>query len=302
MPLDKFASTEIAGINKLAAEYSTGRTYYVNNISGSSSANGLTWETAMDQISTAITASETYRQLYTGTTNDYIRNRIIVQGTETAYDCISALPNYTDLIGLGANPTGNGGGIVIIGGTASTDAVAGTQRGNTWTNFQFQISTDGYWCFDCVQSLRSVFTNCAFMGSTSLTGAPTTAGGFRVTGNSGGMLFDRCHFGTNGAGRLAYGIYVTSGCTFNNSVVRFCTITVSNTGITFQEFATDSIIHDCYIYSGTSSQMTVGIASGINNMIANCFINANDAISGATAANTVGNQVVNNGTAARELA
>ncbi len=40
-----------------------GRTYFVNNITGSSTNDGLSWANAMDEVSTAITASEVYRQL-----------------------------------------------------------------------------------------------------------------------------------------------------------------------------------------------------------------------------------------------
>ena len=38
-----------------------GRIYYVNNITGDSSYDGLSWDTPFDEVSTAITASETYR-------------------------------------------------------------------------------------------------------------------------------------------------------------------------------------------------------------------------------------------------
>ncbi len=133
------------------ADYSqiVGRTYYVNNILGSSTNDGLSWGTAMDEVSTAITASETYRQLggvvggASVTTNDYVRNTIVVQATGTAYSAISALPNYTDIIGLGATPRGNGAGIVRIDGAGAADAMAGTARGLGLYNLQAMQSSAG---------------------------------------------------------------------------------------------------------------------------------------------------------------
>ncbi|KKL18890.1 hypothetical protein LCGC14_2470980, partial [marine sediment metagenome] len=89
-----------------------GTTYYVNNITGSSTADGLSWNSAVDQVSTAVTLSEASRLIHPGTTtNDYIMNTIIVQGTGTAYTAVAALPSYARVIGLGADPRGNGAGI-----------------------------------------------------------------------------------------------------------------------------------------------------------------------------------------------
>ena len=102
-----------------------GRTYYVNNITGASTNDGLSWNSAMDEVSTAITASETFRQLQGTDTNDYIRNRIIVQGTGTAYTSLTALPSYCDLIGLGSEVRGNGSGIARIGSDANTTPASG---------------------------------------------------------------------------------------------------------------------------------------------------------------------------------
>ena len=70
-----------------------GRTYYVNNITGASTNGGLSWNNAMDEISTAITASEVYRQLQGTNNNDYVRNTIVVMGTATPYTSLTALPS-----------------------------------------------------------------------------------------------------------------------------------------------------------------------------------------------------------------
>ena len=69
------------------------KTYYVNNITGSSTNDGLSWKNAMDQVSTAVTASEAHRATLT-TNNGNVRNTIYVQGTKTAYTLITALPLY----------------------------------------------------------------------------------------------------------------------------------------------------------------------------------------------------------------
>ncbi len=90
------------GVHGYPGEGYTGEVYYVNNITGSSGNSGLTWGDAMDQVSTAITASETQRALQSGTTNDYVRNIIYVQGTGTAYTKLTALPLHCDIVGLGA--------------------------------------------------------------------------------------------------------------------------------------------------------------------------------------------------------
>ncbi|KKL70862.1 hypothetical protein LCGC14_2100700, partial [marine sediment metagenome] len=63
--IHKFRQIEVVpgGASYGFGSYNTlGRTYFVNNITGSSTAGGTTWDTAMDQPQTAITASEVYRQ------------------------------------------------------------------------------------------------------------------------------------------------------------------------------------------------------------------------------------------------
>lgn len=281
-----------------------GRSYYVNNVTGDSGNDGLSWAAPFDDINDAITAAEAYRVLASAN-NRYIRNRIYIQGTNidyssvNPYPSITALPNYCDIIGIGANPRGDGGGIVVIG-QADTDGVAGTQRGNKWYNIQFLALTDAYWAFDSVQTLRTEFHNCAFMGRAAST---TSGGGFRATGNSGGIWFDNCHFGTNGAAQLIYGIYATS-VTFNNCLIENCFIAAKTAGI-YLTSCTDSntIIRNNTISGGTSTQVVTGIASGSHSTIVGNFITASsDAISGATAVNTIDNQVIDNTTAAREKA
>ncbi|KKK50449.1 hypothetical protein LCGC14_3124900 [marine sediment metagenome] len=146
-----------------------GRTYYVNNITGSATSDGLSWNSAASEVERAIGLSETYRQLGGGaptvTTNDHIRNTIIVQGTGTAYALITNIPNYTNLIGLGADPRGNGSGIAQVdgaGATAMTVSSAGC-RGLHMVNMQFdQSSAASVYGLDAAKLFRSIIEDCAF--------------------------------------------------------------------------------------------------------------------------------------------
>ena len=173
-----------------------GTTYYVNNITGSSTADGLSWNSAMDQVSTAITASEASRLIHPGTTtNDYIRNTIVVQGTGTAYTKLTALPLYCDIIGLGADPRGNGSGIARIGSDTVTESgvvSTSTVRGLNVYNIQFQGGSGSY-CFSSTSMFRSRFENCTFMTPGVATGAPTAA--FYSTTALGGVVFKDCLIG-----------------------------------------------------------------------------------------------------------
>lgn len=177
-----------------------GRTYYVNNITGSSSNTGLSWANAVDQLSTAITLSEAFR-LSQPTNNQYVRNTIVVQGTGTAYSAVSALPNYCDIVGYGANAWGNGTGIARIDGAGAADAIAGTARGVNFFNMQFIANGNTYWSGNFVQLLRSSFINCAFMAITA-----NSAGGLNFSGSSGGLTIMGCKWISGSAG-----IYHTLG-------------------------------------------------------------------------------------------
>lgn len=152
-----------------------GRTYYVNNITGSDAASGLSWNEPMKEPSYAIAASETYRALggrkSNVSTNDYIRNTIVIQGTGTAYTYITALPLYCDIIGLGADPHGLGEGIARISGDGSHDAcdTAVTIRGLNLYNLQFTQSAAGasYGLDISGAMYRSRIERCGFTNNTT---------------------------------------------------------------------------------------------------------------------------------------
>ena len=253
----------------LAASFppSPGRTYFVNNITGASTNDGLSWGTAMDEVSTAITASETYRELggedpgRSDTYNDYVRNTIIIQGTATAYTQLTALPNYCDMVGLGADPRGNGTGIARIGPDAiaggSFDGVnAGECRGTNFYNLQFQAGSSKA-AFDCDKLYRAVFENCAFMGNNdAVSPSALFLSGYTATtgfGGSGVVIRD-CHFSGAAANSAVFGIYL-KGTHWHNCVIENCHIT-GVTGIEVASTVTSgwgSVVKDCWIGTGITT-------------------------------------------------
>jgi len=174
-----------------------GRVYYVNNITGDSSYDGLSWETPFAEVSEAVTASETFRALPSGTTNDYVRNIIYVQGTGTAYTALTALPLYCDIIGIGAEVRGTNQGVPRIGadtGAANGCVITDTVRGLNIYNIQFQAGA-AKTCFGCTNMFRSGFYNCSFMTNGAATGNP--AYGFRAIGAIGSIVMKDCFFGSS---------------------------------------------------------------------------------------------------------
>jgi len=204
-----------------------GHTYYVNNITGSSTADGLSWNSAVDQVSTAITLSEASRLVHPGTTtNDYIRNRIVVQGTGTAYTKLTALGLYVDIIGLGADPRGNGAGIARIGSDTVAESgcvSSATIRGLNLYNLQFQAGIDKY-CLSSTSMFRSRIENCTFMTNGSATGNPTAA--IYSTTAMGGVVIDDCVIGGSNCSldtEPDTGM-VIAGTHFHTSIVQNCQI------------------------------------------------------------------------------
>lgn len=231
----KFRHIEVVpgGASYGFGNYNTlGRTYFVNNITGSSANDGTTWDRAMDEVSTAITASETYREDRGAvTTNDYIRNTIVIQGTGTAYTELTALPSYCDMIGLGADPRGNGTGIARIGPDAdlsgATDGVnAAACRGTNFYNLQFQAGSSKA-AFDCDKLYRARFENCAFMANNDSV-APSALFISGTTGTWGygasGVVIQDCHFTGHSETALPSIAIHIAGTHWHNCVVDNCFI------------------------------------------------------------------------------
>jgi len=210
-----------------------GRTYYVNNITGSSTADGLSWGSAMDEVSTAITASETYRELGGGaptvTTNDYVANTILIQGTGTAYTGITDLGERCYIIGVSAGLHRDGGSGQVRIGSSSTDGCddATNARGNTIYNVQFQGGGDTMYAFrNTAWVQRSRFQDVTFMQA----GASLEAC-FYVTAMSG-TIMERCQFADNqGSTKALYGLQ--TGGQFSNNLVTDCDFYVGSTALLY---------------------------------------------------------------------
>ncbi len=238
-------------VNGTVADYldePIGRTYYVNNITGGSTNDGLQWGQAMDELSTAITASEAYRVLQGTSTNDYIRNRIIIQGTGTRYSAISAMPSYCDVIGLGATPFGNGAGLVAIGSASTAHGMAGSTRGSNWYNLQFNTG-GSYNAVNLTVAYRTMFEMCAFGGAAD-NAAMTTA--FLVTSGSGLIMRD-CKTIAHAAFPVTGYSFAAAGGNFNECLIERCYANASTTGMTNVGYLNNgTIIRQCICWGGTT--------------------------------------------------
>jgi hypothetical protein len=244
-----------------AAQTEGARTYYVNNITGSTNYDGLSWRWPKAEVSQAITASEAHRATLT-TNNQDVRNRIFVQGTATAYAALTALPLHCDLIGIGDHPYGNGDGIVRIGADSGVDVggaiCTATVRGLHVENIQFQMGGNSY-AMQFANVFRSSFKRCGFFTSGSPAGTP--AAGFRVTGAAGGLLIEDCHWGSNSNATnfATIGLHA-DGTYWHNCIVRDCYI-AGDTGVKIDSTCINtfgSIFRNNYIgYGGETCNIGV---------------------------------------------
>lgn len=196
------------------------RKYFVDNVAGSASNDDLTWATPFAQISSAISAWETWRALQT---NIYGKGAIYVRGTGTAYTALAALPSYCDIIGVGACAFGNGAGIVIIGANGAA-GIAGTARGLGLYNLQFRAG-GAYWCADFVQLLRSKIWDCAFHSNVA-----AANGGIRFTGASGGLWIKNCKCKGDTDYIPKVGLRA-SGTHLNESLIEDCSLVGTDAGV-----------------------------------------------------------------------
>jgi len=211
-----------------------GRTYFVNNVTGSSTNDGLSWANAMDEVTTAITASETYRELggveggAAVVTNDYVRNTIMVQGTDTVYAGIVDLGEEYNLIGL-ASPTGGRGwmadstcGGVQIGNTttAGLEGASGDFTGVYISNVQL-LSYDATPIFATATLDQACIEDVGFYIASTATSQPEDA--FSITTGCNGTVLRRCHVGNNAqlTSRPKDGVHI-SGAAFRNCLVEYC--------------------------------------------------------------------------------
>ena len=230
-----------------------GKTYYVNNITGSSTADGLSWNSAVAQLSTAVTLSEASRLIHAGTTtNDYIRNRIIIQGTGTRYSAISAMPNYCDVIGLGATPFGNGAGLVAIGSASTAHGLAGSTRGSNWYNLQFNAG-GSYNAVHLTVAYRTMFELCAAGGAADNAACDIA---WSVVSGSGLIMRDcktLAHAAFPVVGfSMAYAANGYGG-NFNECLMERCYANASTTGYRCSGYLSNgAVVHDNIFYGGTT--------------------------------------------------
>lgn len=276
-----------------------GKIYFVNNITGDDEFDGLSWATPFDQVSTAITASEAHRRTF----SDWApRSIIYIQGTGTVYDNLTVLPNHCDMIGIGADPRGDGFGIVVIEGVG-VDAAAGSCVGLYMTNIQFAVSGGtSYSAFDVIAMIQSTIENCTFMGSTASTAVNNAA--FRSTGNFAGSTIRNCVFGTtNGTEGFNHGLEHSAGVGNNNyfeNNVFFgkvygveVTETINDNGAVWKS----NLMHS---FLGTVEPTAAGFRMGTDGHAVANYICGVDAIEGADASQTIYNYTIAGTTPALE--
>jgi len=238
------------------------KTYYVNNVSGASTNDGLSWGTAMDQVSTAITAVTAAHtaEAVIASTNQYLRHRIIIQGTGTTYSAISALPSYCDVIGLGAPPFGDGAGIVVLGdATGAADGAAGSTRGSTWYNMQF-VGAGAYYGVDLAVAYRTSFELCGFGGNAA---AAACARAFSVTSASGLIMRD-CKTLAHAAFPVIGYSMAAAGGNWNECLMERCYANASTTGYTNVGYLQNgSVVRDCIFYGGTTGLSDTSTQTGV---------------------------------------
>lgn len=262
------------------------KVYFVNNITGSSTNDGASWDTPMDQVSTAVTAWATYLATL-ATNNQNIRGKIYVQGTGTAYTAITAYPQYCDLIGVGADCFGNGAGIARITGSTSA-AASGAARGLNIYNMQF-IGSGSYYAATFSVLFRSVIEHCAFVNGAT--------GGLDVTSMGGSTIRD-CQIGCGDTTFSVTGLRIASaGANFNNCLVEHNSIYGSTTGFANAGYLCNGTRVQHNMIAGgttgiadTSSHTTLGVLPWY---IGNYVYGGTDAISCSNGggANVLGNFV-----------
>jgi hypothetical protein len=283
--------------------------YYVDNVNGESDGDG-TEGSPFDQIAAAVTAWETLRLTLD---NVYSRAIIYVIGTGVAYTALTKLPNYCDIIGVGANPNGNGTGIAIIGAngadgiTDTGNTVAGQTRGLGLYNLQF-VSGGAFWCADFATLLRSTIEGCAFQ-----TKDAASDGGIRFSGSCGGVTIRNCHWLGSGNVIAKVGIEI-DGPNFNDCVIEGNHIHGTTAGILVADTCSTG-------QNGTAADNTIvkdnvigdlgrGCAKGVDDnevdgMItyAGNYITATDAmeLTNRGTVRAIGNHVINTTTGAVEV-
>jgi len=287
-----------------------GTVYYVDDVhaNASDSNAGTDRNRPFNTLTAAITASEVDRQarsnVYTRNTIYVIANGGYAGGTIDGY-AITEMPQYTNLIGVGANPWGSGSGIATIIGT---NATVGTVRGLYAENLMFEVPVAGagYYGLYLTHCLRSKFYNCAFMGAN--TGSSDPGGGLYISGSAGGMDVIHCKFNSNLLA-LDYGIRGAAS-NFNSCNIEDNSIFASVCGIYNVSPGTDggTIIKNNVIAHGpwnAGYELATGVqctGGGNAAMVIGNYIAATDAINHSQADRCcIDNHIIQTGTGAIEL-
>jgi hypothetical protein len=272
-----------------------GKIFFVNNITGSSSGDGLTWGTAFSTIALAIAAVVAFQAAQTTASLDIDAKCIIyVAGTATAYAALTSLPSYCDIIGVGADPRGNGTGIARVTAATGTDTVDDSVgvRGLNIYNMQFTGSGTGY-AMDLAICYRSVFENCAFVNKSD--------GALRIL-QGGAITIRNCQFGGDTVLPAVALTVGNSGGNFNQALVEDSVFYGTTTGIANSAYLCDStVFRKNTIYGGTTGILDTSTES---NIAGNAFYVGNFVSAGSDAINVsqnptlrvMGNFVSNNGT------
>ena len=240
-PVTRSLGVYVDGALTMSFPPTPGRTYFVNNITGASTNDGLSWANAMDEVSTAITASETYRELggveggSAVTTNDYIRNTIMIQGTATGYTGITDLGDHLNLVGLGSPSGGRGGtiwnlttldGVARLGIDETTTGgmvSSGDYHGLYIGNIHFQTGGVGP-AFEVGGIHESTIEDCSFYLGMTNTGTAASSLFHVYSLGITGLIMERCGSGGNAGvtDRPSYGFYLSSTERFSHSRMRDC--------------------------------------------------------------------------------
>ena len=289
-----------ASANTYPMDY-PGKVYFVNNVTGSASNDGLSWSTAFAQISTAITAVVAFQAAQLAASLDiYERCIIYVAGTSTAYTALTSLPSYCDIIGVGADPRGNGTGIARITAATGVDTVADTVgfRGLNVYNMQFTGSGTG-WALNAAIAYRSVFENCTFVNK-------STGGAIFV--KCGSLVIRNCQFGGDTT-TPAIGLSIGSGtensnqCLIENNAIYGSTTGLANAG----GLSDGTVVKGNTIYGGTTGILdtSAGATPAAWAWYVGNYISAGSDAMNMTNGGTqraIGNYVIDNATATIEAA
>lgn len=230
-----------------APELFSGKTYYVNNVSGSDGNTGTDPDHPVAQINKAIQLSEDVRKANWGSASSpyrykTCRNRIYIAGTGVYYDGIDYStngcdPHHCDIIGVGDNTEAGGDGQVNIGST-TTDTVALHTATNTGTGEPGMFGTRWY--------------NVRFTGG----GASKYA---VELGKCRGVGFYNCNFTVNGSSLGA----LLADEMFAGSTISYCTFTYNSVGTPTRMIyfsgsttKTDNRIEDNVFYGATTCFIT----------------------------------------------